>query len=182
MNTYNVIQLGNPKLRLISEPFTHDEFGTENLKTLADNLIKIMMAEKGIGLAAPQIGLNKRALAFGMNQHPIRTDLPSIPFTVLFNPSYEPTTDVLVEEYEGCLSVGKLRAKVPRYKSIYYKGYDAEGRLIEQEVSDVYARVIQHELDHLNGVMFLDKVTDYGSLGFHEELIASGALTSGKTG
>ena len=86
--------------------------------------------------------------------------------------------DILVEDYEGCLSVGKLRGKVSRYQSICYRGYDSDGCLIEREVSDLHARVVQHELDHLNGVIFLDRITNYSSLGFHEELIRSGTLPS----
>ena len=115
-----------------------------------------------------------------MKQHPIYTELAPIPFTALFNPSFEPLSDVIEEGYEGCLSVGQLRGKVPRYKTIGYRGYDANGNLIEREVSDLHARVVQHEFDHLDGVIFLDKVTDHSSLGFHEELIRSGALPSKK--
>lgn len=177
MEQNKVIQLGNPLLRKISEPILSDEFGTLELKTLENNLFEVMAFEKGLGLAAPQIGINKRAIVFGMEKHPVDGDRPVIPYTVLFNPSYEPTSDICIEDYEGCLSVGKLRGKVLRYKSICYRGYDADGNLIEREVSDLHARVVQHEFDHLNGVIFLDKVTNTSSLGFHEELIQSGAFT-----
>jgi peptide deformylase len=166
---------------MVSEPIAQDTFGTASLKKLEAALFDSLEREKGLGLAAPQIGINKRALVFGMNQHPIHTHLAAIPYTILFNPSFEPLTDCMEEAYEGCLSVGQLRGKVARYKSIGYRGYDAEGKLIEREVSSLHARVLQHELDHLNGIIFLDKVTDYHSLGFHEELLLSGALTSQKT-
>ena len=180
MDSYTVIQLGNPLLRMVSEPISEDLFGSEKLKKMESILFKILEEKQGLGLAAPQIAINKRAIVFGMKQHPIYTDLAPIPFTVLFNPSFEPLSDVIEEGYEGCLSVGQLRGKVPRYKTIGYRGYDANGNLIEREVSDLHARVVQHEFDHLDGVIFLDKVTDHSSLGFHEELIRSGALPSKK--
>ncbi|MGC1181742.1 peptide deformylase [Legionella sp.] len=181
MDSYTVIQLGNPLLRMLSEPIPQNLFGSDELKKMESILFKTLEEERGLGLAAPQIAINKRAIVFGMKQHPIDTDLAPIPFTVLFNPSFEPLSEVIEEGYEGCLSVGQLRGKVPRYKSIGYRGYDASGNLIEREVSDLHARVVQHELDHLDGVIFLDKVTDHSSLGFHEELIRSGALLSKKS-
>ncbi|MCA0403156.1 MAG: peptide deformylase [Proteobacteria bacterium] len=180
MDSYTVIQLGNPLLRMTSEPITNDLFGSEELKKMESILFKTLDEKKGLGLAAPQIGINKRIITFGMQQHPIYTQLAPIPFMTLFNPSFEPLSDIMEEDYEGCLSVGQLRGKVPRYKAIGYRGYDMEGNLIEREVSGLHARVVQHEFDHLEGVIFLDKVTDYSSLGFHEELILSGALPSQK--
>ena len=176
MNNSEIIKLGNPLLRLSSESISEIEYGTNELRRLSEKLFHIMKLEKGLGLAAPQIGLSKRAIVFGMDQHPTRTDLDPIPYTILFNPSFEPTTDETYEDYEGCLSVGELRAKVSRYKTIYYRGFNIEGQLIEREASNLHARVIQHETDHLNGVMFLDRVTNYHSLGFHDELTLAGAF------
>lgn len=181
MEPIQVIKLGNPLLRLISEPIADHEFGSDQLKSLTNTLFDVMAQENGLGLAAPQIGINKRAIVFGMDKHPVRTELPAIPYTILFNPSYVPTTDVCIEDYEGCLSVGNLRGKVSRYQSICYRGYDVDGHLIEREAFDLHARVVQHECDHLDGVIFLDKITNHGSLGFHEELAQSGAFTSTKS-
>ena len=181
MELHKIIQLGNPSLRLISKPILPEEFGTSELKSLEATLFNVMALENGLGLAAPQIGINKRAIVFGREQHPMHPHLPAIPYTVLFNPSYESLSDSCEEDYEGCLSVGKLRGKVSRYQSIRYRGYDADGKLIERAVSHLHARVVQHEYDHLNGVIFLDKVTNYHSLGFHDELMLSGALISHKT-
>ncbi|MFC3909313.1 peptide deformylase [Legionella dresdenensis] len=175
-----IIQLGNPLLRIISKPISEDLFGSEELSSLESMLFSVLEKEKGLGLAAPQVAINKRVIVFGMEQHPVYTDLAPIPFTALFNPSFEPLSDMIEDGYEGCLSVGQLRGKVPRYKSIGYRGYDVNGNLIEREVSDLHARVVQHEFDHLDGVIFLDKVTDPSSLGFHEELIRSGAIPSKK--
>lgn len=181
MNKTEIILLGNPLLRQIAEPVTDDEFGTPELKEMETLLFEMLAAENGLGLAAPQIGISKRALVFGMDKHPVHTHLPAIPFTILFNPSYEPLSDDCVEDYEGCLSVGTLRGKVSRYKHIRYRGYDTDGNLIEREAVDLHARVLQHEYDHLDGVIFLDKITNVDSLGFHDELIRAGELKARKS-
>lgn len=178
MDSYNLLRLGNPLLRTISEPIGEDLFGTEYLKNIETTLFTGLRQENGLGLAAPQIGIMKRAIVFGMEQHPLYTDLSAIPFTALFNPSWEPLSEIKEEAYEGCLSVGQIRGKVARYKSIGYRGYDQEGNLIEREVTDLHARVLQHEFDHLEGVIFLDKISDHKSLGFHDELVRSGMFPS----
>jgi peptide deformylase len=170
-DTINIVKIGNPLLRKKSIDIQDAEFGTLELKMLAEQLFKAMDAEKGIGLAAPQIGINKRAIVFGMNNNTF-----SIPYTVLFNPSFRPTSDEIIEDYEACLSVGLLHGKVPRFRSIYYQGYDIEGVLVQREASDLHARVVQHEIDHLDGIVFLDKVTNHESLGFYDELMAAGLI------
>jgi peptide deformylase len=180
MEQNKIIRIGNPLLRLIATPIHEDEFGTSELQEMEKLLFHMLASEKGLGLAAPQIGISKRAIVFGMDKHPIHTHLPSIPFTILFNPSYEPLSDECIEDYEGCLSVGELRGKVSRYKHIIYRGYDARGNLIEREANDLHARVLQHEYDHLEGVIFLDKITNVNSLGFHDELIQAGELKKQK--
>ena len=177
MNTENeVILLGNPLLRMISKPILDEEFGTSDLNQLSELLFNVMKIKNGLGLAAPQLGINKRAIVFGMDTHPVKKNLPSIPYTILFNPTFEPASDAMQEEYEGCLSVGDLRGKVPRYTHILYRGYDVAGNLIERDVSDLHARAVQHEIDHLDGIIFIDKVKNYQSLGFHNELIKNGAI------
>jgi peptide deformylase len=175
-NEPEIILIGNPTLRKISEPIHQDEYGTSELHELSNLLFHIMKVQNGLGLAAPQIGINKRAIVFGMEQHPIHKQIPSIPFTILFNPTFTPITNNIQEKYEGCLSVGDLRGKVPRYTNIIYQGYDADGNLIEREALDLHARVIQHEIDHLDGIVFIDRVKDTLSFGFHNELIKYGAL------
>ncbi|KTD38594.1 polypeptide deformylase [Legionella nautarum] len=181
MDKSNIILLGNPLLRQIAQPIANEEFGTPELKQMEQVLFEMLEAENGLGLAAPQIGISKRALVFGMDKHPVHTHLPAIPFTILFNPSYEPLSEECAEDYEGCLSVGTLRGKVSRYKHIRYRGYNANGNLIEREAYDLHARVLQHEYDHLDGVIFLDKVTNVNSLGFHEELVRTGELKARKS-
>ncbi len=181
MDKKEVILLGNPLLRQVAEPIADNEFGTPELRQLEQTLFDCLVAENGLGLAAPQIGISKRAFVFGMKKHPVHTHVPAIPFTILFNPSYEALSDEWVEDYEGCLSVGALRGKVSRYKHIRYQGYDADGTLIKREAFDLHARVVQHEYDHLDGVIFLDKIAHVNSLGFHDELIKSGELKAQKS-
>lgn len=176
MSKPSVIQLGNPKLRLISEPINENEFGTRELRKLIHLLFSMMVKKGGIGIAAPQLGINKRIFVFGLNDDNLPSHIPSIPDTVLINPSLEFLSNDTEEEYEGCLSVGNLRGKVPRCKRIYYKGFDVEGNIIEKEVEGLHARVVQHEYDHIEGVIFLDRIKNYNSIGFHDELIASGQL------
>lgn len=181
MESYKIIQLGNPILRTLSANIQNFEFASLELKNLEALLFKAMKKAMGIGLAAPQIGVNKRAIVFGLDHHPRRPHDAPIPFTALFNPSYLPLSDELVEDYEGCLSVGDLRGKVSRYQSIRYRGYDSKGQLIERDVSDLHARVVQHEIDHLDGIVFLDRITNHASLGFHDELMEAGTFTFHKT-
>jgi peptide deformylase len=159
MPSSNIIKLGNPVLRLNSQSVDTSEFESG-----------------GIGLAAPQIGVNKRLFVFGVKNHPIYTHGKAIPETVLINPSIKFLSENIEESYEGCLSVGALRGKVPRHTRIYYKGYNEKGLLVEGEAEGLHARVIQHEYDHLNGVIFLDRIRNYESLGFHDELVISKQL------
>ncbi len=168
LNT-EIVLLGNPSLRMTSEAFVEADFGSTELKQFSDHMYHMLEVHNGLGLAAPQLGINKRAFIFGMDDHANRKGLP-IPFTLLINPSFKAIGDAMEEEYEGCLSIGPMRAKVPRYSAIYYSGYTIDGHLIEREVSGLHARVFQHEYDHLDGIVFLDKVTDYHSMGFHDEL------------
>ena len=176
MKQYDVVMLGNPLLRQKAEPIYENEFGSSDLKELEQTLFHAMKAENGLGLAAPQVGISKRALVFGMDKRPVHSQRPSIPMTALFNPSYEPLSNECVTDYEGCISVGSLRCKVSRFQHILYRGYDANGQLIEREATDLHARVFQHEYDHLEGIIFLDRVSDVNSLGFHEELVRAGQL------
>jgi peptide deformylase len=182
MSAPTVIQLGDPTLRLQSESVDENEFGSRELHELTEIMFKAMENNNGIGLAAPQIAINKRVIVFGINEQvAAKANRPIIPYTALINPSYEILSDETEEEYEGCLSVRSLLGKVSRYTRILYKGFNASGLPVENEVVGLHARVVQHECDHLNGVIFLDRVTDHSSLGFREELIAAGMLHTRKT-
>lgn len=165
----SIIRIGNPQLRIPSTPIEEHEFDTLELHNLIKLMFSVMNKEGGIGIAAPQIGVNKRIFVFGLDNF-------SITPTVLINPIITPLTKTTEEGMEGCLSVGQLRGTVPRFTKIYYKGHDQFGNLVENEVQDYHARVIQHENDHLDGIIFLDRIENTQSLGFHDELIKSGKL------
>lgn len=168
-----VLQVGNPILRMTAEPIENAWFGTSTLHELGNSLLRLMVENNGIGLAGPQMGLSKRIFVIGMESNSRRPNAKSIPNTVLINPVWEPISDQKVSDYEACLSVGSsLMAQVPRYHKIAFKGYDTESNLIETEVEGLHARVIQHEYDHLDGIIFLDRVEDTRTIGFYDELKA----------
>lgn len=159
----DVIKIGNPLLRKQSIDVSSNEFGTHNLKVMQEQLFQIMQNENGIGLAAPQIGLNKRIIVFGIEDISSRTG-EKIPYTLLINPTFEASSYSMEEDYEGCLSIGELRGTVPRFTHIGYRGYDINGNLIEREAKGLHARVVQHEIDHLDGILFIDRITNYDSI------------------
>jgi peptide deformylase len=130
-----------------------------------------MAAEGGVGIAAPQIGVDRRVVVFGLEHSERYPEAPAVPRTVLINPEIEPLGDDRVDGWEGCLSVPGMRGVVPRYFRIRYSGYDAKGRPIEREVDDFHARVVQHECDHLDGILYPMRIEDMRLFGFESELV-----------
>jgi peptide deformylase len=169
-----VLRLGDPRLRQVSHPVTR--FGTPELFALITDLRDTMAARDGAGLAAPQIAVPLRAVIFGITRNPRYPEAPPIPETVLINPQITPIGEARDGGWEGCLSVPGLRGKVSRWRRIHYRGFDAEGHPIERSVEGFHARVVQHECDHLDGVLFPDRLDDTRAFGFMEELEASGLL------
>ncbi len=163
----DILKMGNPDLLKVSEPV---DFKKDDLKTLIEDMKETMKANDGAGLAAPQIGVFKRLVIFGFDTNDRYPEADSVPFTVLINPIITPLSDEKENGWEGCLSVPGLRGVVPRYTHIKYEGYDAEGNKIEREVEDFHARVVQHECDHLDGILYPMKIEDYRYFGFHEEI------------
>ena len=163
----DILKMGNPDLLKVSEPV---DFEKDDLKTLIEDMKETMKANDGAGLAAPQIGVFKRLVIFGFDTNDRYPEADSVPFTVLINPIITPLSDEKENGWEGCLSVPGLRGVVPRYTHIKYEGYDAEGNKIEREVEDFHARVVQHECDHLDGILYPMKIEDYRYFGFHEEI------------
>lgn len=159
--------MGNPDLLKVSEPI---DFEKDDLKTLIEDMKETMKANDGAGLAAPQIGVFKRLVIFGFDTNDRYPEADSIPFTVLINPVITPLSDDIENGWEGCLSVPGLRGVVPRFTHIKYEGYDADGKKFEREVEDFHARVVQHECDHLDGILYPMKIEDYRYFGFHEEI------------
>lgn len=162
--------MGEPLLFEASLPVTAAEFSSPELNALIQDMKATMQARNGVGIAAPQIGCNKRVIMFGFDFSPRYPNEKPIPFTILINPEIEPLSDELVDGWEGCLSVPGLRGSVPRYKNIKYTGFDETGKRIEQIAENFHARVIQHELDHINGVLFPQRISDFKKFGFEDIL------------
>lgn len=163
----DILKMGNPDLLKVSEPI---DFEKDDLKTLIEDMKETMKANDGAGLAAPQIGVFKRLVIFGFDTNDRYPEADSVPFTVLINPVITPMSDDKENGWEGCLSVPGLRGVVPRFTHIKYEGYDADGKKFEREVEDFHARVVQHECDHLDGILYPMKIEDYRYFGFHEEI------------
>ena len=171
MAARTVIRMGHPVLRRVAEPVTR--FDTPELHALVEDLWETMHASGGIGIAAPQIAVAKRVVVFGLGGRDDTSgcgEVARIDPTVLVNPVIEPLAETMAEGWEACLSVPGLRGIVPRYIRIRYTGFDAFGNRIEREVEDYHARVVQHECDHLDGVLYPSRIRDMSTFGFDEEL------------
>ncbi len=168
MTARRVLRIGHPILLEKSQPIT--DFNTAELEKLILDMIDTMEAEEGAGLAAPQIGVLWRVVIFGMTNNARYPGIESIPMTILINPQVTPLKHDKEDGWEGCLSVPGMRGLVPRYRAIRYSGYDASGSKIEQEVEGFHARVVQHEVDHLDGVLYPQRIDDMTQFGYTEEL------------
>ena len=165
-----VLRMGHPELRRVAAPVSDSELGTVRLASLVEDLWDTMAARGGVGLAATQIGEPHRVVVFGMESSARYPHAPAIPRTALVNPVIEPLDDEMDEAWEGCLSVPGLRGLVPRYRRIRYRGLTPEGARIEREVEHFHSRVVQHECDHLDGILYPMRMTDMSRFGFEEEL------------
>jgi peptide deformylase len=165
-----VLRMGDPQLLEVSKPV--QQFDTPELRELVADMIDTMRELNGAGLAAPQIGVQLRIVIFGFDENPRYPDAESVPFTVLINPKLTPIGNEMEEDWEGCLSVPGMRGLVPRYTQLRYEGLDAEGNVIDRTVTDFHARVVQHEVDHLDGILYPQRITDLRQFGFVEELDA----------
>lgn len=170
---YEVLRIGTPSLRQISRAVAPEEINSPEFQAMIDSLVETMRELNGAGICAPQIGQNVRVMVFEITKNPRYPEAEPIPLTILINPSFETIYDEKEFGYEGCLSVGELRGLVPRYSHIRYKGLDRKGETIEREVTGFHAKVFQHEYDHLDGILFIDRVEDTKTLGFRPELLAA---------
>lgn len=164
MTVRNIIRMGHPTLRKVSQPVT-DPTLPENLQILTD-MVDTLEHVNGAGLAAPQINVPIRMVIFHVPA--MRTEEP-LPMTVLVNPVIEPLDDEQDEDWEGCLSVPGLRGLVPRYSNIRYSGYGIDGQRIERQASGFHARVVQHECDHLDGILYPQRMVDLRWLVYESE-------------
>ena len=169
----DVLRMGDPRLWRVSEPV--QRFGTRELDELLRDMRDTMAAHNGAGLAAPQIGVPLRVVIFGVDFNPRYPDADPVPYTELVNPVLSPLSDELEEGWEGCLSVPGLRGVVPRYAALRYEGFDPEGNRIEREVTGFHARVVQHECDHLDGILYPMRMTDMRRFGYTEILFPDAA-------
>lgn len=169
-----VLQMGDSRLLEIARPV--NRFNTAELDNLVEDLLDTMRVENGAGLAAPQIGVGLRVVVFGFEENTRYPQAESIPETVLVNPVIEFETETREDDWEGCLSVPGLRGIVPRYTRICYSGFNQKGDKLEREAQGFHARVVQHECDHLDGILYPQRMTDMTTLGFTEALVSSGRL------
>jgi len=163
-----VLRMGEPILLQKALPVI--AFDTPELHSLIENMQDTMRAMNGAGIAAPQIGVSLQVVIFGVSQNPRYPDAEQVPFTVLINPALTFIGDEIEEDWEGCLSVPGLRGIVPRYVRLHYKGFDQYGNVIDRLVSGFHARVVQHECDHLNGILYPMRITDLSQFGFTDVL------------
>lgn len=164
----DVLRMGEPRLWQKSLPVTR--FDSPELHELLRDMRDTMAHLSGAGLAAPQIGVQLRVVIFGVQSNPRYPGIEDVPDTVLINPQLTPLSDELEEGWEGCLSVPGMRGWVPRWKKLKYSGCDEQGKRFERIVEGFHARVVQHEVDHLDGVLYPMRVRDFTRFGFNEAL------------
>lgn len=174
MAVHEILKMGDPRLLRVAQPVT--AFDTPELHTLIADMFDTMAAAGGVGLAAPQIGVDLALVIFGFDKSERYPDAPAVPRTVLLNPVITALSDEEDEGWEGCLSVPGLRGVVPRYTRIRYSGFDPLGQPIEREAEGFHARVVQHECDHLIGKLYPMRVRDFTRFGFVEALNLPGVI------
>ena len=168
MAVKKILKMGDPRLLEVSSPVEQSEL--PELGHLVQDLMDTMEAADGAGLAAPQIGVMKRIVIFGFESNDRYPDAGGVPFTVLINPELEVLSDEIQYGWEGCLSVPGLRGMVPRAEKLRYRGLALDGSLIDRTVDGFHARVVQHECDHLDGILYPMRIEDMRFFGFEEQL------------
>ncbi|MEJ2573387.1 MAG: peptide deformylase [Gammaproteobacteria bacterium] len=168
MAVRKVLRMGDPRLLQVAEPVT--EFNAAELDALIQDMLDTMEALDGAGLAAPQIGVSKRLVIFGVEANPRYPDAEDVPTTILINPRLEALSKEMDEAWEGCLSVPGMRGLVPRVTQLRYSGYDRYGEPFTRDVSGFHARVVQHEYDHLDGILYPRRIRNMINFGFEDEL------------
>lgn len=163
-----VLRMGDPLLLQKAAPV--ERFDTPELHALIQDMWDTMEAMDGAGIAAPQIGVSLRVAIFGVGKNPRYPDAEQVPYTVLINPVLTPIGEAMEDGWEGCLSVPGMRGLVPRYVRLHYTGFDQYGKPIDRMVSGFHARVVQHEYDHLDGILYPMRIQDMSQFGFTEVL------------
>jgi peptide deformylase len=163
-----VLRMGDPVLYQVAEKVT--EFDTPDLHALIQDMHDTMTEMNGAGIAAPQIGVSLQVVMFGVGKNPRYPDAEEVPFTILINPELIPVGNEEEDGWEGCLSVPGMRGVVPRFQHLRYKGFDPQGNVIDRTVSGFHARVVQHECDHLFGILYPMRIRDLTKFGFNDVL------------
>jgi len=166
--------MGDPRLLGAAAPV--GKFDTPELHALLADMQDTMQALDGAGLAAPQIGTGLQVVIFGVEHNPRYPDAETVPYTILINPALVALDEEIEEDWEGCLSVPGMRGLVPRYKRLRYHGFDQYGQPVDRTVSGFHARVVQHECDHLMGILYPMRIRDMRNFGYTEELFPGEAI------
>jgi peptide deformylase len=169
MAILKVTRLGHPVLRKVTEVISVTELQTPAMQKFIDDMVETMKEYDGVGLAADQVHESKQVAVLEVADNPRYPQKPKVPLTVLVNPQITPLSDEMEDDWEGCLSIPDLRGRVPRYKSIRVQALDRNGTKLDFVADDFHARVIQHEFDHLNGKVYLDRMRDLTTLTFLQE-------------
>lgn len=169
MAVLKVIKMGNPLLRKVSEAVTPNEIKSADFQQFIADLIETMREESGAGIAAIQVGVLKRVFTMEMKKNDRYPDKGSFALTTVINPEIEPLGSEEVEGWEGCLSIPGIRGRLKRYKKVKLSGFDIKGEKFEKVLDDFSAIVAQHELDHLNGILLIDRMPNMETLTFQEE-------------
>ena len=175
-----ILRMGDPRLLRVAKPI--EDVHDPELKTIIADMYETMLAANGVGLAAPQIGVDLRLMIFGFNQNPRYPNEPPVPLTTLINPWLEVLTEETQEDWEGCLSVPGMRGMVPRVTRIRYGGLQEDGGMLTVVADGFHARVFQHEFDHLNGVLYPQRIKDMTKFGFIEALFPDSELAAVEAG
>ena len=169
MAILKVARLGHPVLRQIAEPVSPEAIAAPEIQRLIDDMLETMDEYDGAGLAAPQVHVSRRIVIYGVHHNPRYPDAEDVPLTVLVNPKITPATREIEEDWEGCLSVPDMRGRVPRYTRVNVEAYGRDGGRLRFAADGFHARVVQHECDHLDGKVYLDRMRTLDSLSFLSE-------------
>ena len=169
MAILKVARLGHPVLRLKADPVPPETIGTPGIQQLIDDMLETMADHDGAGLAAPQVHVSQRVVIYGVDSNPRYPDAEEVPLTILMNPMLTPLGEEQEEDWEGCLSVPDLRGKVPRFTRLRVAAWGRDGRPLQFEAEGFHARVVQHECDHLDGRVYLDRMRSFETLSFLAE-------------
>ncbi len=169
MSILKVTRLGHPVLRKVTENVSVKELKSAAMQKFIDDMVETMKEYDGVGLAADQVFTSKQVAVLEVADNPRYPNKAKVPLAVLINPQITPLSDDLEDDWEGCLSIPDLRGRVPRYKSIHVTALDRNGKQLDFVANDFHARVIQHEYDHLNGKVYLDRMRDLSTLTFLQE-------------